>query len=694
MDFQGLQNSLPSILIVILVLFIGALSWYSYKRYTTISTLWKLILSSLRAGALLLLLFLFLNPFFKTTREIIVKSKMAVILDGSESTTITKGQYNGNKTYEEVIAKIRNAPTSFDVDFFGFGDQIDKTDLDDFSPSHPLTNIFNALDHISTSDVEYTNALLVSDGIITSGKNPVLLAQNAPFPIHVLGIGDTTKVKDVSIKNISVNGTGFTNTKHLIDVDISQFGFDNQTVSIELISNNAVLDTKQVIITKDVEIYDVEFEVELISPGLKQFQVQLSEISNEWTTENNNSSFSVDVLDSKKSVLHIASSIHPDVKTVRSILASDKNIELSTYTSLNSLSDIKNYDDNNEFDLIILHGKPSPKSLAEFNLTNIEASTLFILLPNSESALSSENYNLITTNSSDFYDVQLEKNAQNSDHPVLELDEINFFNIVPVQSSINAYINYPEAISLFTASYQNIPTSSPVVSVLEQGNIRRSEFNASGWFKMYLSPNKSERNFIKQLLLNLVDWTSSSPDNRLLKVTPSKNSFNTSELPILNASLINENGGIESDGIIEVTIEGQAYTANYTMNNLGNGNYRLQIPNLAKGKYNYSATARKGTRKIDTQNGEFLISESSIELANTIRNDDLLSNIAIRSGGKFIEYPSADSLWKFDEITQSLTTRKQIQENYIFPIRDMYWFILVLMLLGLEWTVRKRFALP
>ncbi len=694
MDFQGLQNSLPSILIVILVLFIGTLSWYSYKRYKTISTHWKLILTSLRAVALLVLLFLFLNPFFKTTREITVKPKIAVILDGSESTSITKGQYNGTKTYEEVIANIRNAPISYDIDFFSFGEQIEKVDPDDFFPTHPLTNVYNALDHISTSEVEYSNALLVSDGIITSGKNPVLLAQNAPFPIHVLGLGDTTKVKDVSIKNISVNGTGFTNTKHLIDVDISQYGFDNQTVSIKLMSDNVVLDSKEVTISKDIEIYDIEFEFELTDPGLKQFKVQLSEISNEWTTENNSSSFSIDVLDSKKSILHIASSIHPDVKAVRSILASDKNIELSTYTSLGSLPDMKNYDDNNEFDLIILHGKPSQKSVIEFNLTNIEASTLFILLPNSESALSSENYNLIATNSPDFYDVQLEKNAQNSDHPVLELDEINFFNIVPVQSSINAYINYPEAISLFTASYQNIPTSSPIVSVLEQGNIRRSEFNASGWFKMYLSPNKSERNFIKQLVLNLVDWTSSSPDNRLLKITPSKNSFNTSESPILNASLLNENGGIESDGIIELTIEGQEYTANYTMNNLGNGNYRLQIPNLAEGKYIYSATARKGTRKIDTQTGEFLISESSIELANTIRNDDLLSNIAIRSGGKFIEYLSADSLWEIDEITQSLTTRKQIQENYIFPVRDMYWFILVLILLGIEWTVRKRFALP
>ena len=316
------------------------------------------------------------------------------------------------------------------------------------------------------------------------------------------------------------------------------------------------------------------------------------------------------------------------------------------------------------------------------------------MLPNRESILSSENYDLISSDSPAFYDVQMQQSTKESDHPILELDEVNILNFAPVQSSINAFNNYPDALSLFVSRYQNISTNSPVISVLEQGNLRRSEFNAAGWFKMYLSPNKSERLFIEQLVLNLVDWTSSNPDNRLLKIKTSKNAYSTSELPLINASLLNENGGIESKGVIEVTITGDDYTANYTMDNLGNGNYQLQVQNLPNGKYEFSAVARKGNREIDSQNGEFLVSESSIELANTIRNDDLLANIASNSGGVFLDHSSSDEIWNSDDINSSLIERNEIIEDYIFPVKSIYWFILVLFLLGAEWLSRKRFALP
>jgi hypothetical protein len=693
-EFQGLQTGLPHIFTVILVLLVVFLSWYSYKRYSSISFSWKLILSSLRAFALLILLFLFLNPFFKTSREVTVKPKIAVVLDASESVSINKGDYNGSSTYPEVIANLRNAPSSYDLEFFSFGDQIQRTNPDDFSSVYSKTNIFNAIENLSTSDVEFASVILVSDGIITSGKNPVILSQNTPFPIHVIGIGDTTKVKDVSVQNVSTNGTGFTNTVHQITATVSQFGFDNRTVSVHLKSNGQIIDTKSLELNEDIEIYNVQFETELETPGLKQFQIELSETQTEWSTDNNNSTFSIEVLNSKKSILHIASSIHPDVKTLRSILETDENIELSTYTYLGSRPAIEDLYDTDAYDLIIIHGKPSSNTESEFDLSNVDTPTLFVLLPNRESILSSENYDLISSDSPAFYDVQMQQSTKESDHPILELDEVNILNFAPVQSSINAFNNYPDALSLFVSRYQNISTNSPVISVLEQGNLRRSEFNAAGWFKMYLSPNKSERLFIEQLVLNLVDWTSSNPDNRLLKIKTSKNAYSTSELPLINASLLNENGGIESKGVIEVTITGDDYTANYTMDNLGNGNYQLQVQNLPNGKYEFSAVARKGNREIDSQNGEFLVSESSIELANTIRNDDLLANIASNSGGVFLDHSSSDEIWNSDDINRSLIERNEIIEDYIFPVKSIYWFILVLFLLGAEWLSRKRFALP
>jgi hypothetical protein len=211
---------------------------------------------------------------------------------------------------------------------------------------------------------------------------------------------------------------------------------------------------------------------------------------------------------------------------------------------------------------------------------------------------------------------------------------------------------------------------------------------------MYLSPKSSEKAFIEQLILNLVDWTSSDPDNRLLKIEPTKNEFNSSESAVINGSLINENGEIENSGVIEVTITGDNYSANFNMENLNNGNYQLKTPDLPEGKYDFSAVARKGNREIDTRDGEFLVTDTNIELANTIRNEDLLQNIAANSGGIFFDFKSADTFWENSSISSQLISRKEIQESYLFPVRSIYWFILILSLLGLEWFLRKKFSLP
>lgn len=695
MEFQGLQNSLPGIIAICIALFICVLSWYSYKNYTTISLKWKIGLSSLRALSLIIILFLFLNPFFKKTENVQIKPKIAVLLDGSESTAIKKGEYSGIADYQKIIAELRNAPSISELEFFSFGNSLQLQDPEEFTPNLPATNLYEAIESITTSNSDYNSAILISDGIVTAGKNPIIQSSNSPFPIHVIGVGDTSRVKDVAIKNVITNATGFTETLHSIDVDISHFGFANQTITVKLASGSEVISSKQITLNKDRQIETINFELPLNSAGLKQYSVEIDPVTGEWIGENNSSVFSIDVLDSKKRILHIASAIHPDVKALRSILATNENIELSSYTYLGSRPAVKNIsEESSKFDLIIVHGSVNEKISTELALDEIDASTFSILLPNETIEDSYSGFKLIDLRNAELFNVQFSMNADNSEHPILELPDINFNSTAPIQSSISSSAVYPESNTLFESNYQNIPTDSPILTIVEQGNKRRSHFNASGWFKMYLSQNIQEREFIETLISNIVDWTSSNPDNRLLKVSPTKSIFNSSEIPIINASLINENGEVESSGIVEITIDGDNFTSDFTMSNLNNGNYQLQAPNLPEGRYSFSATARKGNRDIDTQTGEFLISKSNIELANTIRNDNLLRGIANNSNGLFIDYKDYKGFWNTDKISSSLIAKTEVQENYLFPVRSLYWFLLVLIFLGSEWLLRKKFALP
>ncbi len=693
MDFQGFQNNLPVLITSIVIVFFLLLSWLSYRSYDTISGISKFFLSSLRASALLILYFLFLNPFFKTERKIELSPKIAFFLDDSESTSITKGNYDGSKSYLELLSTIENQmPNGVSLDYFEFSNNITPTKRDSLSLNKPATNLSEVVSFINSLD-GYKSAVIISDGIITYGKNPIIEAGNSSVPIFTIGIGDTTKVRDLAILNVTTNSTGFSNTNHIVTVDVSQYGFDGKSISVSLLKDDDELQSKEVLLSsKEVESFS--FELSLDEPGLNQYRVIIKPIEGEWITSNNATNFSIDVLDSKTRILHIANSVHPDIKTFRSILAEDENIELSNYDLLGKA--VSKYNNANNYDLVIIHGIPSPNIFANLGLDIDNLPTLFIPLPKSVQTNVTPSFVLIEDLSKQLINANLYFNDENDNHPILDnLSEVDFSRLTPIFTQTRSQLAKPDATTLITAQFQGVNTNSPLLSIIERGNIRRSELHAFGWYKMHLSNNSNERQFVTDLITNIVSWTATDPDNRLLKVGTSKNSYTVVENPIVNASLINENGMVESKATIHLTLESEkAGPKSYTLNNIGQGLYKLNLPVLPSGKYTYEATAKKDSRTIESQQGAFVVSESSSELANTTRNDDILRGISERSNGLFQSYDSKISIWDDLQNQNLLETTTNVEESYFFPVKNVFWFILVLILLATEWLYRKRFSLP
>ncbi|HBX64891.1 MAG TPA: hypothetical protein DEG32_01540, partial [Balneolaceae bacterium] len=101
-----------------------------------------------------------------------------------------------------------------------------------------------------------------------------------------------------------------------------------------LVSDNETLDTQEVSFETDDQLKQVSFELELTEPGLKQYDIRIAPLADEWTQSNNNRLFTIDVLDSKVKILHVAFEIHPDIKAIRSIIQQDESNELTTLTWL------------------------------------------------------------------------------------------------------------------------------------------------------------------------------------------------------------------------------------------------------------------------------------------------------------------------------------------------------------------------
>jgi hypothetical protein len=700
LEFQGFQSALSPYLIFAIAIALIALSFISYRNQKALTPALRLGLSSLRAITFLVIMLLVLNPFFFSTKEENQNPKVLVLLDNSESVSISKGEYNGIQDYQSALDQLISLkPEQVEADFFSVGSSTKQIQsIDSLTFNETSSNFIDAVTQVQELEDDYSAALLISDGIITFGRNPLITASNLDIPFYTIGLGDTSSVRDITINNIITNATGYTDTRHIVEIEIAQNGFDGSPSTIQINDSEG-----QSIVEREIEFTGTEsitleeFEILLTEEGLIPFEVEISSRPEEWSTENNSQSFSIDVLDSKTRVLHIASEIHPDVKFIRTLLSTDPSMELQTLTWLGGNQFVEQ--DNPEFenlDLIILHGNPSQIPSLTFMDLIEDVPTLFLDLPNSRRFNNRQsNYALIQNLGSQVFEMSIFPSTTIESHPIMEFDEIQYDALAPVLSSLRTEVLVADAIDLLKIGFQGIQTESAMMVVTERGDLRRAHLSSWGWYRLFQSPSEDEQKFVTQLFSNVVSWASNNPDNRRLKISPSQSTFNSTDQVIINASLINESGNPEPDATIELHIYSEDTEERvFNLNNLGSGNYSLTLDQLNTGLFSFSATARKDNRVIDEQSGEFLVEDSNTEFINTQRNDELLSGLANETGGSFFKFDEVSELWTNVSDSDVLESNLITVESYHFPVRSIFWFIIVVLLLGTEWILRKFYSLP
>ena len=173
--------------------------------------------------------------------------------------------------------------------------------------------MIDAINQIKELEEDYST-VIISDGILTYGRNPLITSTNIIIPINTIGIGDTSKVLDLAVHNIITNAIGYTNTKQTVDVEIAHNGFEGKTITVQISDKFEVISENKRILDNNTGIITEQFIIELSNEGLTPFIVSIKDFDEEWSTKNNEQTFVIDVQDSKTRILHISAEIHPDVK--------------------------------------------------------------------------------------------------------------------------------------------------------------------------------------------------------------------------------------------------------------------------------------------------------------------------------------------------------------------------------------------
>jgi hypothetical protein len=178
-----------------------------------------------------------------------------------------------------------------------------------------------------------------------------------------------------------------------------------------------------------------------------------------------------------------------------------------------------------------------------------------------------------------------------------------------------------------------------------------------------------------------------------VRVNPAKEVFTTAEGVAFRGEVYDEQLRPVDDA--EVSVRYSAGGENFTMalDPIGNGRYEGSNGPAPAGDYSYRATAKVAGRELGTDAGKFSIGPVNVEFLSTTMNRQLLEQLAGQSGGSFRPIAEAGLLWKDVAEKAKLTPREEVSRLEIEMWNFGWLGGALVVLLAVEWFLRKRWAL-
>lgn len=699
---SGFETDTAILLLIAGILFSFAIAWWTYSSDTRLPTPARWLNISLRGLAFLILIMLLFNPSINLEDSRDLKQRIAVLIDNSRSVTIEKGEWQGLESMNDVVQALNlSDTTAVRYSIFGFDRDLFASPIDSLDFDGSVTDINSTLRSLNRESTDLDAVIMVTDGIFNRGLDPTSTAIRMGVPFYNIAIGDTTRLRDVLVRNVFYNSDAFTNTIIPIQAEILIDGFPNRTVDVRLIADGELVETKQIRSDESRSVHNLDFELMFETEGTKSVRIEIPELGEEWTTLNNTYSFSLNIRDERIRILHLAFEVHPDVGALRNLLATDESIVLNqiSWAGRDRFVNGPLPTDADTLDVIILHGYP-PSGLSSSIRQQVASlvsgqNVVALSLPlTNQQQLSSDLANtppLRVTGPVQTAPVLPSLNDAERDNAILDLEIPNFTRAPDLTGSLRNMRGSGNARVLLYNSFRGEATDVPAVAISEIGNTRFAQVSSWNWFRWQQSTQPEIRSFYRGFFNNLVKWTSADSDDPILNVETTRNQYEEGDAVVFRGNVRTEAGQPDTQARVEIEITGPDMESMFTMQHQGSGRFGLDIGTLPAGTYTYNATSFRGGTQTGEQQGSFTVNESILEFMDTIRRDQLLRFIAEESGGAFFSFEQTfdlrtrlqnDGLLGFR--TETFVTVKRIHHQ-------IWWFIAVLLLLTTEWIVRKKY---
>ena len=692
---QNLHFQYPSwFLLLCLLLGVGyALFLYFKERKFEESPKWvRPTLALLRALSVAAIAALLLSPFIKTIKEDTQEAIVLVAQDNSSSVTAEMSD-------EEVAQYIANSKamadklgTKYETKRISFGEAVAEGAIDTFSQQ--VTNLSSLIDYVNDNyaDQNLGALIIATDGIYNEGKNPIYSKLNMTAPIYTVAMGDTTRRKDILVKNVFHNKIAYLGDKFSIQADVQAINAAGASTKLkvqQMGTGGKVLQEKVLSIKGDDYFSTQDIILEASTTGNIKYRISVQGVNNEMSTANNYKDIFIEVLDARQKILILANAPHPDLGAMKSLITTNKNYEVDIKYPQSGDYNL------NEYNVVVMHNLPSSENNILSELDQIKKrniSTLFILGSQTDVAGFNRVQNIVDLggNSTALENIQAEVNQSFSLFTTSDDLKRKLGQFPPLVTPFGKYTAGATAQTLINQNISKVKTEYPLLSFSNSEGKRQAVLAGEGIWKWRIYDYLQYDSYLitQELMNKTIQYLSLKDDKRKFRSASSKNIYKENESIVLDAQLYNENYESINDPEVNVTViddAGKEY--NYIMNRTQDF-YTLEAGRFAEGNYRYTSRTNLGGKSYQDK-GRFSVQSIQLENFDLTARHGVLRSLSEKYGGKLIYPNEMDAL--ATEIVESDALKPVIfQSSKTQSIMHLRWLFFVLAgLLILEWFIRR-----
>jgi hypothetical protein len=685
-------SDIPIWAIAVWGLFAFALSWFYYRKKSwlkEVNLIMRRVMFLMRGIGLTLLGILLANILIQSTKLDKNNPYLIRIVDNSLS---MKNYKDSTQVDAEVKAFIRSLNGSFDESYNSLTFNLDKgiKDVDSLNFNNEYSNFSSVLNTIY-DDYYGRNigaVVFVSDGNYNQGVRPTFAVEKFKnIPFFTIGVGDTVQKTDQRIQNVVANDIAFLDNTFPIEASIEGMKLPSKEYTVALLEDGKKIHEEKYKHTDDqISLTKVKFLVSAKSAGIHEYTIQLSEQEDEYNLENNIKRIYLEVLDDRSKILMLAEGLHPDLGAIKMALAEEQNLEIDVITTKN-FDEVKELD---SYDLIVWHNPGSDGKNAIFErVVRADKPIWYIVGPKtSQQTLNQLDLapTVQTTGQKDNVGI-----AYNTRFNLFELNRntISVINEFPPLSAHYGKIKYPKNASIL--GYQKVGSIAKPEPVFFFGEKQEKYAVTYGnglwnWRLGSFQQGQSHEAF-NELIQKTVQYLIIKENKSRLRISIPKE-ISTAENTVIDARFYNESYEPITEPTINFTLTKRDGTSfDYAFLALDDF-YKLDLGKLDYGRYTWKANVSFNGKSFD-KSGNFVVEEVALEAQSTRADHQLLNQMALNQDGAFYTLDNASRVIEVIKNRKDITPVAYEQSTYKKLIDNLWWFVLLILIFGGEWVLRR-----